>query len=193
MYPVFRTGAQCQVRYITHTTLKPKELGSRPRLTVERKLWTYESSIKKINSAFLLTDDQELDEVSPSTNDIYGSGSTKQASKTPATVSNVEVEEELQNLESNTLPVAAATMSNANGRPVSRARPVSRISLHHGHIDAAVEYEMNKYKDDYSEDAMEKRAKVIKSVPATLDRRRSIRWVFGEKSEVLTWHWQISN
>eukprot|EP00057_Strongylocentrotus_purpuratus_P013201 XP_011667675.1 PREDICTED: transmembrane channel-like protein 7 [Strongylocentrotus purpuratus] len=125
-------------------------------------------------------DDQELDEVSPSTNDIYGSGSAKQASKTPATVSNVEVEEELQNLEGNNLPVAAATMSNANGRPVSRARPVSRISLHHGHIDAAVEYEMNKYKDDYSEDAMEKRAKVIKSVPATLDRRRSIRNKYGK-------------
>lgn len=71
-------------------------------------------------------------------------------------------------------------MSNHNGRPLSRARPVSRVSLHHGHIDAAVEYEMSKFKDDYSEDAMEKRAKVIKAVPATLDRRRSLRNKYGK-------------
>ncbi|XP_041474557.1 transmembrane channel-like protein 7 isoform X1 [Lytechinus variegatus] len=129
-------------------------------------------------------EDQELDKIAPNTDDLYGSGSTKQASNTPATVTNIEVEEELKILDNNNppppAPAAAASMSNANGRPLSRARPVSRVSLHHGHIDAAVEYEMNKYKDDFSEDAMEKRAKVIKSVPATLDRRRSIRNKYGK-------------
>ncbi|XP_072167923.1 transmembrane channel-like protein 7 [Diadema setosum] len=132
--------------------------------------------------------EHELEEVTPSAQDLYGPDATKEIGATPATASKVAIDgvggEEFGNFQHNGGPapviVEADPVMSGHGRPLSRARPVSRGSMHHGHIDAAVEYEMNKYKDDYSEDAMEKRAKVIKAVPTTIDRKRSLRKKYGK-------------
>ena len=60
------------------------------------------------------------------------------------------------------------------GRPVSRHGTV-KASFNRDHSHNAIEYELDKLKSDDGEHAAENRAKVIRSMPTTLNKKRELR------------------
>ncbi|XP_033630568.1 transmembrane channel-like protein 7 [Asterias rubens] len=64
------------------------------------------------------------------------------------------------------------------GRPVSRHGTV-KASFNRDHSHNAIEYELDKLKSDDGEHAAENRAKVIRSMPATLNKKRELREKYG--------------
>lgn len=63
----------------------------------------------------------------------------------------------------------------AIGRPLSRSATRPGSSFHRSHMDTALEYELDKLRNDDSDKADENRSELIRSMATTLNRKREIR------------------
>ena len=75
---------------------------------------------------------------------------------------------------------------DGRGRPLSRSKSRPGSSFHRAHIDTAMEYELDKLKNDESETAEEKKAKMIRSMATTMNKKREIRWAY-KKNLIYNW------